>query len=80
LKVIAFDSAGNKTESEKVRFYVIHKPKKEGKQGDIGWREDRTTAGVVGGSTERPASGTRVPGAPSRFVPQLPRGARRAFG
>jgi hypothetical protein len=32
VKVIAFDAAGNKTESEKVRFYVIHKPKK--KKGD----------------------------------------------
>jgi penicillin-binding protein 1C len=34
VKVIAYDAAGNKTESEKVRFYVIHKPKeKKAKQG-----------------------------------------------
>ena len=29
VKVIAFDAAGNKTESEQVRFYVIHKPKEK---------------------------------------------------
>jgi penicillin-binding protein 1C len=29
VKVIAYDAAGNKTESEKVRFYVIHKPKEK---------------------------------------------------
>jgi penicillin-binding protein 1C len=51
--VVAFDAAGNKTESEKVRFYIIHKPKpkKEEKKGETGalfgpglenprWRED----------------------------------------
>lgn len=32
--VVAFDAAGNETESEKVRFYVIHKPKKEEKKVD----------------------------------------------
>ncbi len=30
--VVAFDAAGNETESEKVRFYVIHKPKEEEKE------------------------------------------------
>jgi len=37
--VVAFDAAGNKTESEKVRFYVIHKPKPEEEQpsGAIWW-------------------------------------------
>jgi hypothetical protein len=41
MKVIAYDAAGNKTESEQVRFYVIHKPKekKSGQAGDI-WREE----------------------------------------
>jgi len=29
VKVIALDAAGNKTESEQVRFYVIHKPKEK---------------------------------------------------
>jgi penicillin-binding protein 1C len=40
--VIAFDAAGNETESEKVRFHVIHKPKEEeeedGQTGAIWWR------------------------------------------
>jgi hypothetical protein len=30
--VIGYDSAGNKTESEKVRIYTIHKPKEEKKE------------------------------------------------
>jgi penicillin-binding protein 1C len=40
--VIAFDAAGNKTESDKVRFYVIHKPKEEEKPEETGflWRRD----------------------------------------
>jgi penicillin-binding protein 1C len=45
--VIAFDAAGNETESEKVRFYIIHKPKEEDKEekgtdDDSGamWRQD----------------------------------------
>jgi penicillin-binding protein 1C len=33
--VVAIDAAGNKTESEPVRFYVIHKPK-EKKEGGLG--------------------------------------------
>jgi penicillin-binding protein 1C len=41
--VIAYDAAGNQTESEKVRFNVIHKPKEEDKEkeetGAI-WRRD----------------------------------------
>ncbi len=32
--VVAFDAAGNKTESEPVRFYVIHRPKEEDKPAD----------------------------------------------
>ena len=42
--VVAYDAAGNKTESEKVRFYVIHKPKEkeegEGESGSIWWRDE----------------------------------------
>ena len=36
--IVAFDAAGNKTESEKVRFYVIHKPeeKDEDKKDESG--------------------------------------------
>jgi penicillin-binding protein 1C len=47
---VAYDSAGNKTESEKVRFYIVHKPKKKAegatgallrRQGDmeLGWQD-----------------------------------------
>jgi hypothetical protein len=48
--VIAFDAAGNETESEKVRFYVIHKPKEEEKEvedesGAI-WRRDEGMAAL----------------------------------
>jgi hypothetical protein len=32
IHVIGFDAAGNKTESEKVRIYTIHKPKEEKKE------------------------------------------------
>jgi penicillin-binding protein 1C len=40
--VIAFDAAGNQTKSDKVRFYVIHKPKEKKPQetGSLGWRDD----------------------------------------
>jgi penicillin-binding protein 1C len=40
--VIAFDAAGNETESDKVRFYVIHKPKEEEKPEETGalWWQD----------------------------------------
>lgn len=40
--VVAYDAAGTKTESEKVRFFVIHKPKekKEGDSGAIWWRDE----------------------------------------
>ncbi len=38
MHIVAFDAAGNKTESEKVRFYVIHKPeeKDEDKKDESG--------------------------------------------
>jgi hypothetical protein len=46
--VVAFDAAGNETESEKVRFYVVHKPKEkeenEGETGAIWWRDDQASA------------------------------------
>jgi penicillin-binding protein 1C len=51
--VVAFDAAGNETESEKVRFYLIHKPKEkeEEKEGETGaiWRrgEDLTATSQV---------------------------------
>jgi len=43
--IVAFDAAGNETESERVRFEIIHKPKEEkedkqeGESGAI-WRQD----------------------------------------
>jgi penicillin-binding protein 1C len=44
--VIAFDAAGNETQSEPVRFYVIHKPKKtEGETtGALWWQPDDRVA------------------------------------
>jgi penicillin-binding protein 1C len=41
--VIAYDAAGNQTESEAVRFYVIHKPEEEEEEGETGalwWRDE----------------------------------------
>lgn len=35
--VVAFDAAGNRTESEKVRFYVIHKPKPQEEKKGAAW-------------------------------------------
>jgi hypothetical protein len=32
--VIAFDAAGNETESEKVRFHIIHRPEEEDEEQD----------------------------------------------
>jgi penicillin-binding protein 1C len=45
--VVAFDAAGNETESEKVRFYIIHEPKEEDKaneSGAIWWRDENLLA------------------------------------
>jgi penicillin-binding protein 1C len=42
--VVAYDAAGNETESEKVRFYVIHQPEEEEEEEDAGaiwWRPER---------------------------------------
>jgi hypothetical protein len=40
--VVAFDAAGTETESERVRFYIIHKPKEKDKEGETGsiWRRE----------------------------------------
>jgi len=40
--VVAFDAAGNETESEPVRFYIIHEPKKPDTENDSGalWRPE----------------------------------------
>jgi hypothetical protein len=51
--VIAFDAAGNETESERVRFEIIHKPKEEedkpeGESGAI-WRRDEDLLAAWGG-------------------------------
>jgi hypothetical protein len=44
--VVAFDAAGNETESEKVRFYVIHKPKEEEEEGTgaLWWQPEQWAA------------------------------------
>jgi hypothetical protein len=51
--VVAYDAAGNKTESDKVRFYVIHKPKEEKKPGETGslWWQDGRWLDVPHGPT-----------------------------
>jgi hypothetical protein len=50
--VVAYDAAGNKTESDKVRFYVIHKPKEEkpAESGSLWRQQDEVIAGVDVGS------------------------------
>jgi Bacterial Ig domain len=47
--VAAYDAAGNKTESEKVRFFVTHKPKekKEGQPSGEIWWFDAGWAGIL---------------------------------
>jgi len=56
IHVIAFDAAGNETESEKVRFYIIHKPKEEEKEEDkadetgaLWWKEQDLRGAPKGG-------------------------------
>ena len=39
--VIAYDAAGNETESEKVRFYIVHKPKEKEEEEEEGGRDGR---------------------------------------
>ncbi len=40
--VVAFDAAGNETESEPVRFYIVHEPKEPDKANESGalWRQE----------------------------------------
>lgn len=60
--VVAYDAAGNKTESEKVRFYVTHKPKEEKKKesGALGWWQEPVLAAT------RPAGHETWPAGPTR--------------
>jgi hypothetical protein len=50
--VVAIDAAGNQTESEKVRFYIIHKPeeKEEEEAGETGaiWWQDENLLAMMG--------------------------------
>jgi penicillin-binding protein 1C len=57
--IVAFDAAGNKTESDKVRFYVVHKPKekKEGQTSAI-WRPGED---LVAMPLDRSAAAIEVP-------------------
>ncbi|MFC2036750.1 penicillin-binding protein [Chloroflexota bacterium] len=61
--VIAYDAAGNKTESERVRFYIIHKPKEkdenEGEAGAVWWGDERLLA-TSGDRREGPGRGPIV--------------------
>ena len=52
--VVAFDAAGNETESEKVRFYIIHEPKEKDKVNESGaiWWRDETLISVWGDRIE----------------------------
>jgi penicillin-binding protein 1C len=77
--VIAFDAAGNETESEKVRFYVIHKPKEEEKEAEDEsgaiWRRDEGVAalpGTDGGSLSRAWSGPQLLGQLGQAAAWLP--------
>jgi len=42
IHVVAYDAAGNRTESERVRIYVVHEDKeeKEKSTGFVAWRDD----------------------------------------
>ena len=57
IHVVAYDAAGNKTESEKVRFYVIHKPKEKEEEQPSGaiWWFDAGWAGLLDRVTRPPA-------------------------
>jgi len=48
--VVAFDAAGNETESEKVRFYIIHEPKEKDKANESGaiWWGDENLLAILG--------------------------------
>jgi penicillin-binding protein 1C len=57
--IVAFDAAGNKTQSDDVRFYVVHKPK-EKKQGQTGalWRPGQDLAAMP---LDRPVAAIEAP-------------------
>jgi penicillin-binding protein 1C len=61
--VIAFDAAGNETESEKVRFHIIHKPKEEeeeeGQTGAI-WRRRQDLMAMLQDSVPVAVRGPRI--------------------
>jgi len=67
--VVAFDAAGNKTESEKVRFYVAHKPKEkeEAPSGAIWWF-DAGWAGLLDRMGRWPAVAAILPSPTPRPV------------
>jgi len=49
--VVAFDAAGNETESEGVRFYIVHEPKEKDQADETGaiwWREEELVAAREG--------------------------------
>jgi len=60
IHAIGFDAAGNKTESEKVRIYTIHKPKEEKKEtptpAPVGMLVWPATPAVAATSPRRPPS------------------------
>jgi penicillin-binding protein 1C len=76
--IIAFDAAGNEMESEKVRFYIIHKPKEkekeeEGETGAIWWREEDLAAEGMDRAVSRWSGRSTVPGSrhgPGRAPPR----------
>jgi penicillin-binding protein 1C len=71
--VIAYDAAGNQTESEKVRFYVIHKPEEEeeeGEKGAIWWRDGDLSAAFL----DRSLAAVEGPLIVPSWRPQLARG------
>jgi len=56
--VVAFDAAGNMTESEGVRFYIIHEPKEKenaDETGELWWREED----AIVAADRRPEAGAR---------------------
>jgi hypothetical protein len=66
--VVAFDAAGNETESEGVRFYIVHEPEEKDQANETGairWREEE----LVAARWDRPAAEERRFRALSGSVP-----------